>query len=274
MLVQMVIAAHTNYLKDMPITKGDKTLVKRVYEDTVVDGNKTALHIARQSDRADIQGIPGAIRHSMTKVKPTRDLSEDNFQHTHAEELEDFKHQFNPVIRTKEYRDSLSHPADRSTNILEHLRMFADSTDPKSPYARYDSQFVREIIMNQGALEQYLFIAQDISLTKAFTEEERKEAFEKFFKICKLFEPAEEIDGIIKTFREKMNSLPEKRQNHWANAFEFLTGKLFEEYYERKRKLIETPPEMKDAKLQRIVNNLHSVANTYIENFNPRLIEE
>lgn len=273
-LVQLVIAAHTNYLKDMPITKNGKTLVKRAYEDSVIDDNKKALHIARQSDRADIQGIPGAIRHSITKVQPTSDLSEDRFQHTHKEEMEDFKHQFNPVIRTKEYRDSLTHPADRSTNILEHLRMFADSTDPKSPYARYDSQFIREIIMNQGALEQYLFIAQDVSLTRSFSGEERKRIFEKFFRICKLFEPAEDIDGIIMRFRSKLNALPEKHQNHWANAFEFLTGKLFEEYYERKRKLIETPPHMKDAKLQKIVNNLHSVANTYIENFTPLLIEE
>lgn len=274
MLIQLVIAAHTNYLRDIPIIKNGKQLVKRTYEDSIIDGNKIAVLIARQADRTDIQGIPGIIRHSLTKVHPTRDLSEGSFQHIHQEEMDDFNHQFNPVIRTKEYRESLSSPADRSTNILEHLRMFADSTDKSSPYSCYDSQFVREIIMNQGALEQYFFIAQDITLTEDLSSAERKKAFESFFRICKLFEPAENIAELIVEFRKKFNALPEKKQNNWANAFNLLAGKLFKEYYDRKRGLINTPVQMKDPKLQKIVNNLHSIANMYLDDFNPMLLDE
>lgn len=271
-LTQFVIAAHTHYLNELSITKNKKTLTRQVYEDTIIDGNKVAVLLARQSDRSDILGIPGVIRHSLTKITPTQDLSEGGFQEIHEDELEDFKHQFTPTIRTKEYRDSLPSIQEKSTNVLEHLKMFADSNDGKTPYSRNDSDYVREVILNHEALQQYLFITQDVSLTEKFSNDERNEAFERFFTVCQLFEPSKETNELINLFRKRFQLLSTEQQNHWATAFLLLTTKLFDEWYSGKKKLIESIPLIGDKKLQTIVTNLHSIANTYIEEFNPRLL--
>jgi hypothetical protein len=271
-LIQFVIAAHTHYLQDFVVVKKGKAFTRVVYEDVIIDGNKIAVHLARQSDRMDMQGIPGVIRHSMTKASPTQDFSEDGFQEIHGDAMKDFRHQFTPVIRTREYRLRLRNPEERSTNVLEHLKMYADSNVGESPYSMHDSNYVKDLIMNEGALQQYIFIAQDISVTRKLSKMERDEVFRRFFALCKLFEPAKEIDALLKLFDKKFKVLQEDHQNHWANALELMTSQLYHDWYSRKERQIMSVPPFENKKLRDVVTNLHSIANTYLQEFHPQAL--
>ncbi len=272
-LVQLTIAAHTHYLKQYTVAKDGETFVKEIYEDAIVDGSKMAITMARQADRSDLQGITGAVRHMITKVKPTEDFTGKEFQKVFADELKDFQHQFMPQIRTEEYRATLEDPAQRSMNVLEHLKMYADSNDGKSPYSRVDSTYIRENVMGQGSLEEYLFIAQDVSLTANLSADEVNRIFEKFYQTCRILEPSEQIEEIIQELRKKFVTLPQDQLSQWAGALKLLTDKLYQEWYERKKEQIGTELKVMDYTLQRIVNNLYSIANSYLEEFSPSLLE-
>ncbi len=240
-LIQYSIAAHTHYTRDITITKKinekDETLVRRPYEDAPFDGNRMGIWLARWADRADMQGIMGFVRHALTKSQPTQDYDiSKEFHRIREDEKEDFKHHFNPVIRSNEERSKAS-DQDKTRDVLEHVRMFRDSALTPSAYSEYDSDFFRNSIVVPAANEQNEFIDAVTRETPVLSDEEIDAGFNRFYSICRIIEPGVDIDRTIELFKEKFALLSSEQRSRWANGFNLLP-ELYKRWYNRMEKLL------------------------------------
>ena len=235
-LIQYAIAAHTHYTKDMPVTKvidgREETLVKRPYEDEVVERSRMGIWLARMTDRVDAQGVQMIVRHSLVKSQPTEDYDPSlGFHKVRDDEKDDFRHQFSPQLRTDEYRSTLS-PEQKTRNILEHMQMFRDSALNKTVYSKNDSAFFTNTLIIPAAEEQNEFVDAVVSETEELSGEEVKKAFDNFYSICKITEPAQDVNYTIDILKQKFALLSQLERSHWANGYNLLPA-LYERWYQR-----------------------------------------
>lgn len=235
-LTQYAIAAHTHYTKDMPVTKvtdaREETLVKRPYEDEVVDGSRMGIWLARMTDRVDAQGVQMVVRHSLVKSQPTEDYDPSSgFHKVKDDQKDDFMHQFSPQIRTDEYRSTL--PGDQKTrNVLEHMQMFRDSALNQTVYSKNDSAFFTNTLIIPAAEEQNEFVDAVVSQTEELSREQIEKAFDKFYSICKITEPGQDVEYAIGLLKQKFALLSPLERSHWANGYNLLPA-LYERWYQR-----------------------------------------
>lgn len=272
-LIEYSIAAHTHYNKEIPITKKvdgrDETLNRRPYEDAPVDGNRMGIWFARWADRADMQGIMGFVRHSLTKSQPTEDYDiTQEFHKIKEDEKEDFRHHFNPVLRTAEQLASA--PAqDKTKNVLEHVRMFRDSALNLSIYSQFDSDFFRNRIVVPAADEQNEFIDAVTKDTAVLSDDDINKAFEKFYAMCRVIEPGKDIDNTIELFKQKFALLTPEQRSHWANGFKLLPS-LYEKWYGRMGRLLSAGPRgVRNPRVGRILREGNTVAGKSLKDFDP-----
>lgn len=235
-LTQYAIAAHTQYTKDISVTKQvdgkDETLVKVPYQDEIVDGSRTGIWLARMTDRVDAQGIQMVVRHSLVKSQPTEDYDPTiGFHKIKEDENEDFKHQFSPQIRTDEYRASLS-DQDKTRNVLEHMRMYRDSALNKTVYSQNDSEYFTRTLIIPAAEEQNEFVEAVVEQTSILPEEVIEDAFEKFYSISSIVEPGQDFSSTSSLLREKFRLLSQEQRSHWANGYNLLPT-LYNRWFER-----------------------------------------
>lgn len=277
-MVMLAIAGHTHYTKDRIVEKNGETRTTKPYEDDVVDGNRMAFWWARQADRMDAQGAIMDVRHFITKAEPTEDYGGDGeFHQVWDTQENDFKHQFRPVFRTAEERASKEKP-ESTPNVLEHVKMFADSNfNDKLPYAKHDSPFYTRLIQ-EAAQDQDEFIGAVVGEKPNLSTQEMNTAFERFFKMCEIIEPAQNTKAQIVIMRRKFNLLAENERSQWANGFRILTGRIYPRRYERFKAILNypTPANIQDKnesarlKVKDIINNhMYPLAAEVWEQFSP-----
>lgn len=234
-LTEYAIAAHTHYTKDIPVTKNGEakeTLIKRPYEDKVEDGNRVGIWLARGVDRVDAQGAQMVARHSMVKAEPAEDYDPFlGFHKVKKEEIEDFKHQFTPILRNDEYRSTLS-DEEKTRNVLEHIKMYRDSALEKTIYSQHDSNYFRETLIVPAAEEQMEFVEAVLAQAETLKPEEIESAFDKFYALCRVIEPGKDIEQVIGLLKRKSLSLSESEKSHWANGYRILPD-IYKRWYQR-----------------------------------------
>jgi len=276
---KLVIAGHTHYLRDRIMTKGEQTRSLKPYDDEVVQGERIAYWWTRQSDRMDAQGPIMDVRHILTKAEPTEDFDGREFHKVWESSGDDFKHQFSTVLRTAEKRVQLESP-ESTQNVLEHLTMFARSNfNSALPYAKHDNPLYSNLI-TAAAEEQAEFVQDALSQNINLTPEKREEAFEAFFKLSNMLEPAKNTPATIGLLRDKFKLLSEEDQSKWAHAFKGLVERLYPRMHLRISKVLENKTRQvsdqdEEAKnrVQGIIDNhLHPLALEIWETFSPSKI--
>lgn len=270
-LTQYAIAAHTHYTKDISVTKKingrEETLVRRPYEDELIEGSRMGIWLARMTDRVDAQGVQMIIRHSLTKAEPTYDYDpQTGFHEVKEDNLEDFKHQFTPVLRADEYRNGLS-GQDKTRNVLEHMKMFRDSALEKSDYSKNDSRYFRETFIVPAASEQMEFVEAVLAQTPALKPEDIQVSFARFYDFCRLIEPSKNTEEVIELFKKKFSSFNQEQQSHWANGFNVLPN-LYRRWYKRTElKLVDGFSANLTSKTKKILDNGNSLAAEKLKDF-------
>lgn len=272
-LTQYAIAAHTHYTNKMSITREqegkEETLTKRPYEDEVIDGNRIGVWLARGADRVDAQGVQMVARHTMVKSQPTEDYDHTTgFHKTREDELEDFKHQFTPILRTDEFRLSLS-DEEKTRNVLEHIKMYRDSALERTAYSKYDSEYFTQTLIHPAAEEQMEFVEAVLTETEDLPIEEIDDSFEKFYSLCRIIEPGKDIDQVLETLKNKFNSLLISEKSHWANGFKILPN-LYKRWFERiDEKLSEDLNDDFSLKTKEILESGNKLAIEKLQDFKP-----
>ncbi len=277
-LIQFAISSHTNYLKDLPITKEEgtpqeRTRIRRQYDNTL-DKDKNETHkigiwMTQASDRTDALGVPFIIRHILTKAMPTKDYANGEF-HVPADTVEaDFMHQFMPLVRTMEYKKQLITKKDKTSIILEHFYTYYETTVDVSPYSQYDTPYFSTHVATENAFDTSRFIIATTAKAQTYTTATREKQFEKFYQLCNILEPAINTEATIKSLRHKFTWLSESYQNHWAYGFMILTDTLYPRWYHDTCDTLQNMPAVKDKKLSAIITDLHKKAQNVIKAFSP-----
>lgn len=277
-LTQFAIASHTNYLKDIVITKypgtpQEKTKIRKPYQNALSNGakqaHKIALWMTQATDRSDALSVPFIIRHILTKAMPTQDYSQDHFHVVRDNEEEDFMHQFMPIIRTQEYKNQLLTKKDKTSIVLEHFYIFYETTVDLSPYSQYDTPYFFSHIVATNSLDTARFIIATTARAETIEPFEREKLFDQFYRVCAIIEPAHNTGKTIQLLKKKFPLLSDSYQNHWAHGFKLLTTKLYPRWYKETKESIQTTPKFENAKLSTIIKDLHKRANHIIEAFSP-----
>ena len=273
-LAQFSIAAHTHYLKEIPVEidiNGEKTkVVKEPYDVDLVDGNKAGVWLTQWADRLDAQGFILFVRDSLTKVKPIESyVSDQGFHQASKDEDENFLHHFAPKLRSDEDRQREQNGSN-ARNILEHIKMFADSGRDRSTsvYSQHDSDFYSNNLTAPSREEQQEFVSAvlDVDSASRFSEGDIVQAVDIFKKIARVIEPGADIEKVLEMFDDKFNLLTLEERKQWANGFSTLQ-ELHRKWYERtKGKLDSVAEVIKDNPL---FLNAWKLAKEKLENFRP-----
>lgn len=270
-LIQYAIAAHTHYTNEMSITKKEndkeETLLKRPYQDEVIDGNRIGVWLARGADRVDAQGVQMVARHIMVKAQPTEDYDPSSgFHKVKEDELEDFKHQFSPVLRTDGYRLALS-DENKTKNVLEHMKMYRDSALQKTIYSQNDSNYFTENLIAPAAGEQMEFVEAVLEETEVLDKKDIESAFEDFYALCRVIEPGKDIDDVIGLLKNKFAILSDKEKSHWANGFKLMPA-IYQRWFTRiNDKLSEELSSDLSEKTKEVLENGNKLAKEKLQNF-------
>lgn len=299
-LTQYAIAAHTNYPVDIAVTKNkaklnEITRIKRSYRPyhTIEGKDKAAIWLTRSADKLDLLQHPiEGVRHMIQKTLPTRDfdhLSGVFHEPDEANQIEDFQYQFNPTLfRTKEEREKESDRRKKTPTVLEHLWILADSAlygkfDTQNPprekneHNLYDTDyFTSELVLPDLASLKVFTDALREGPKQPMTEKEINEAFEQFYRLCEVIEPAENLPEAIERFKTKFATMSLTDRMHWANGFNILTQQSLAEWYNRLKSHMQKPaPDVSDnEKVKKIIGTIHTEANETLKNFDPAQLEE
>jgi hypothetical protein len=275
-LCAFAIAAHTHYTKDITVIKkgenGEETIVKKTYDDKLEGDNKMGVWLARWSDRLDMQGLQGFVRHSLTKAQPTEDYSIEGFHTVREDEKEDFKHHFTPRLRSVELRKSLP-KADQTMDTLEHIKMFRDTALNKSPYSEHDTPYFTQELVTPAALEQMQFVEAVLAEAPELPEDKINEAFDLFYRVCRVIEPGSNIDETIDLFKQKFQLLSAGDRSHWANGFLILLP-LYDRWYKRIERGLSQGEKGEGREVNKIFAQALTVAREKLTDFEPRKILE
>lgn len=282
-LTQYAIAAHTNYLKDISIEREGETRVRKTYKghsDMVEDDggiHKAAICIARNTDRLDLLTPPFIdIRHFATKTIPTMDFDGDTFHTPREDEVEDFLHQFSPVLRNDEERLAAPTKQDQTMNVLEHLRMLGNSAlygkfNPENPqkerndYSKYDTDYFTGELVVPAVLDQARFIEAVVNGDPSKTQEEVDSSFERFYRGLRLIEPAHDTSFVEDQFRQKFARLPKEQLSRWANGFDLLLGDIDKNTQDRLNEKLNLEPSVLRNDNSQAARNVKAILNKTLQ---------
>jgi len=219
-LTKFAIAAHTNYKQDIPIKKtvngGKKTIIKKPYNQTLDEqNNKAGVWLTQWADRLDAQGVQFFVRNAVASAETKEDYSSSTgFNPKKENEEEDFKHHFNPVLRTDNFIGGM--------DILEHMTLFRNSALNKTVYSEHDTPYFTNELVRPNAIEQEKFIQKVLEETPVMTDEQMDKNFETFYAMCRKVDAGSNIETVIELFRKKFPYLSREQKSHWANGFAVL----------------------------------------------------
>jgi len=237
-LTQFAIAAHTNYLKDIPIPPKmvngeEKAIIKKPYNQTMDEqNNKAGVWLTQWADRLDAQGVQMFVRHAITKAEPTEDYdASEGFHKIKEDDIKDFVHHLNPVLRNQDFAGGRT--------VLEHITMFKNSALNKSVYSQHDTPYFTEELVRPSAIEQEKFIQKVLKETPVMTDEQIDKNFETFYALCKQVDAGSNIETVIELFKRKFPYLSREQRIHWANGFTVLPGLYNQMLLRTEKKLYE-----------------------------------
>lgn len=247
-LIKFCISAHTNYLEPIKIKRGNLIKIRLPY-DSKVGKNfaKKSVWMTRMTDRFDISGPIFAIRHIISNAEPVNNFVAGKFNLRYDNEIDEFKKQTQ--------RDSSNiftllgfFKMIADTSIIKNAHTFEDPTDITEnifiPYRNYLNEFVDTIVNCK---------------TVNFSDEKREEAFEDFYQLCEITEPANDLIWKIESLRGKFKLLSLLDREAWAKGFDLLVNKIYPEWFERVKKNLKKKPilKSKNKSLNRIINELY-----------------
>jgi len=220
-LTKFAIAAHTNYQKDTPIPPKmingeEKVVIKKPYNQTLDEqNNKVGVWLTQWADRLDAQGVQFFVRNAVASAEPKEDYSSSvGFSPKKENEEEDFKHHFNPVLRTENFTGGM--------DILEHMTLFKDSALNKTIYSQHDTSYFTNELVRPNAIEQEKFIQKVLEETPVMTDEQMDKNFETFYAMCRKVDAGSNIETVIELLKKKLPYLSKEQRSHWANGFAVL----------------------------------------------------
>ena len=270
-LTLLSIAEHPHYRRKIQVTRGNKTITKKPYDDEIVANHRYSLWFPRWDDRAEIYGPFQPVRVLLTRTHPIIDFDGERFNPVFDSQDADFKHQMSIMLRSWNQRGSSPAPQS-SQNILEHLKMFVDSSNnPALPYAQYDTPYFAGTLLAPFVDLHQKFILAVLEEPVAFSHEEKGVTLARFIEACQQLEPAKDTPETLQVFQEKFSQLPEAVQNHWTNGFiKFPT--LHQLWYRRVGEKIKTNPDlpMHHASVQALVSDIHQEALEALKRNKPK----
>lgn len=278
MLIQFVIAAHTNYLHDITITRNNISKIKKPYNWAPVIYNnkiqKISAWITQATDRLDALGVPMVARHILTKANPTKDYSQGSFHVVHNTPEEDFKHQFSTVVRSKEYKANLIKAQDRTTTVLEHFYNFYESSIEKTVYSQYDSTYFASKIVNTLALDHARFVNAVSIVPPAYSTEEKNRYVKNFMQVCMIIDPSKNIKETVDILENKFYSLPDREQDHWAYGFNLLENSLYPRWYKEMEDFVSEKIEgSSNIFMQKFILGLQKKSIDLVKAFDPKFLK-
>ena len=286
LLVQYSIAAHTDYQKDISVTRGSVTITRRPYKDETVAEEiypsepLLAVWFTRWADRLDVQGSNWIVRHIITKNVPTTDFDGSEFHNIWEDEQDDFRYQFYPELRTEGELVRLKgvfppkHP-ETTRRVLESIDSVTKSQfDANSPYAKFDSPFHRWNLIAPIALDTNWFI-QGVLAKQNLSKSETDASIKNFLSLCKIVEPAAEIERITQTLESKFALLTDRERSSWANGFnEVLEG--YRRWYQRVWPILKQGPatDVGSDNTRALIEDIFRMAAQELENFDPARLEK
>ncbi|HUA13537.1 MAG TPA: hypothetical protein VL989_03500 [Candidatus Sulfotelmatobacter sp.] len=255
-LIQYSIAAHTHYLKPRELKLiGGEVSTAEPYDDTTDgEGDRTAVWLARQSDRRDASGVPFIVRNALLRADPVQDFDGEKFIELQSRE-ESFKTQFGLG------------PEAIDKGILQHCLNYAVNFYRDNPYTSHDTQYFTETLITPsvedlalflsvvspdkakelvdkvrsenpeiaGRIENFLIDSKEIIDTENSetpTAEGIQVSLDKFFDLCRVIEPANDTEKQIESLREQFGTLSEEEQQRWSRGFNVLTEHSFTRWKE------------------------------------------
>jgi len=136
MLGFYAIAAHTHYLKPIPVKYKDGTIRESTpYVDLDEFGKPLmCVWLTRWTDRLDVNGPCFVGRHFLTLAESHKDFSGGSFYSV------TFESHMNPFLRNE---DEIKQSGKRT--MREHITMFANSQNNQTPYGKHDFGTMVEI---------------------------------------------------------------------------------------------------------------------------------
>ena len=247
-LTQLVIAAHVNVPKPIEVVKatGEKK-TREPYDNAIEGTDKRGMLIARLSDRLEIQSIIQLMRLSLANAKPIEDKGGDDTMYAVKATAEE------------QFRDKFSTSPPTKGSILYSLGQYAKG----SPEHMKDEMFQAINTITSDAVP-------------VMQPDERRRAFEQYFRLCNLLEPGSDIETATASLRRNFTQLAEDEQNRWANGFNEIVqpeGGIYSRWHQRMSQRIAHVPsfsgETLTAKTQAIVTDLHRRANDVLNVFQP-----
>ncbi len=214
-LIKYDIAAHTHYLKPYEI-KGE---IVRPYRDTKEGNPYLAIWLPRWIDRLDTNGPGFVARHFLTLLETHKDYGKDGFY-----EVEFNKH-MNPAI-------------EKGT-MLNHLKMFADSQDGKSPYSRFDHLSKRMVELRDAQTARLRKIIEAVSApVLSPTSVSIEDILNKWQQFLVKIEPVRNNRRTASELIKRFKTLPYEWQVRWSRGFE-TTMAEYNDWEEEAKKDIE-----------------------------------
>ncbi len=208
--------------------------VRKAQKSTIEDGAKTAMWISRWTDRLDTRGVSHAVRHIITKASPTRDFDGKEFNTIHPDEQIDFQREFEPRQNPN------------SKNVIGHFLQLADSDTKidaegkKGIYNQYDTGYMTEKLFGPEDLVMRELVKTIENAPESMSRMDQagkdailKDGMAKFEALCRLLEPARDLEGQLGLLKEKFGKLGEP-SFAWALGFKQLFDKLYPETEGRK----------------------------------------
>lgn len=203
--------------------------VRKAHDAVITDGAKTGLWISRWADRLDTRGVSHIIRHTLTKASPTRDFDGKEFNQIDPDEIADFKREF-------EAKDNAE-----TKNIPWHLLLLANSdtatgdNNGKGIYNQYDTDYMTQNLFGpeNNVVKEFVENINNAPTSMGHMSQDGREAIlrdgmAKYEALCRLLEPARDLEGQLGKLREKFGKLGEPAYA-WALVFKQLYEKMYPE---------------------------------------------
>lgn len=241
-LIQNAIGAHTHYLKPREVTLPDGTIAtQEPYKDEVVNGQREGIWLTRKADRSDTANFAHIVRDMIVRAKPIQDYDGNDF----GKKME----------RDEAFLNSYGLTDGRG--IINHDSMFAKNVFTENPYTAHDSKYFIDVLRTPAVGDIVLLLAViapdkkdelladieaahpeaaqrlqaeienhtqkiDEVLSRPVGEIEIEQSLEQFKNVCRIIEPAEDLEHQLASFEELFPLLPEEDRVLWARGFMFM----------------------------------------------------
>ena len=227
-LVQLAIAAHTNYQNPIPVPEPNPTTTRKPYDANVVNGNKLGMRDAQTTDRLEIRSAIQIVRHIVSmSTQPNDVFINGTFRVADTDQQEDFARHF-------------SLDQNESTGILQFLqKLVRVEGEPPNHHTKQDtSEIAGLFIEKEAGLQSFIDAVQADAQPL-----DKERVFQGFLRLCGLLEPGSDIDYKMHLLKEKFSHfLPQDLQDHWLMGFQLLTDRLYPQlYYQMQQRIGEIP---------------------------------